>query len=96
MTAEYPTREMPSAVRNMTNFTPLYSVWIPAMISDSASIRSNGERLSSAETAMKKMMNPSGWNRISGQLLWTPTMSFSAIDPAMRTTPMMETTNGIS
>src|ERR1700687_475539 len=44
---------------------PLYSVWKPAVSSDSASGRSNGARLVSATMAMAKMpnaMNPNGKN----------------------------------
>src|SRR5207244_12453544 len=43
----------------MENFIALYSVWYPAMSSPSASGRSNGSRLVSANAATMKMKNPS-------------------------------------
>jgi hypothetical protein len=42
-----------SAMKNMANFILLYSVWYPATSSDSASGRSNGQRLTSAIALVK-------------------------------------------
>src|SRR6476661_9557572 len=46
-----------SEIGNMENFIALYSVWYPAMSSDSASGRSNGNRFVSANAATMKMKN---------------------------------------
>src|SRR5215216_941106 len=46
-----------SEIGNMENFIALYSVWYPAMSSDSASGRSNGSRFVSANAATRKMKN---------------------------------------
>src|SRR5258708_33215028 len=46
-----------SAMKKSENFIALYSVWYPAMSSDSASGRSNGSRLVSAKPARKKVKN---------------------------------------
>src|SRR2546427_4428905 len=54
-----------SARKNSDQRNPLYSVWKPAVNSDSASGRSNGARLVSATIATAKMKNaisPSGKN----------------------------------
>src|ERR1700691_6689266 len=54
-----------SARKNNDQRKPLYSVWNPAVSSDSASARSNGARLVSATMAtakMKNAINPSGKN----------------------------------
>src|SRR6266516_1340827 len=54
-----------SARKNKDQRKPLYSVWNPAVNSDSASGRSNGARFVSATIAMAKMPNammPSGKN----------------------------------
>src|SRR5271170_4541374 len=54
-----------SAKKNNDQRKPLYSVWKPAVNSDSASARSNGARLVSATMAtakMKKATSPSGKN----------------------------------
>ena len=45
-----------SAMKKLANFMLLYSVWKPATSSFSASGRSNGTRLVSANAAMMKMM----------------------------------------
>src|SRR3954451_7859663 len=45
-----------SAMKNIENFIALYSEWYPAMSSDSASGKSNGSRLVSANAAIMKMM----------------------------------------
>src|ERR1700729_1272815 len=45
-----------SAMKNDANFMLLYSVWKPATSSFSASGRSNGMRLVSANAAIRKMM----------------------------------------
>src|SRR5450755_4900229 len=47
-----------SAKKNKDQRKPLYSVWNPAVNSDSASGRSKGARLVSATMAMAKMTNP--------------------------------------
>src|SRR6516164_7073928 len=52
---------------------PLYSVWKPAVSSDSASGRSKGARLVSATMAtakMKKEISPSGKNLKTNQMCW--------------------------
>src|SRR5687767_12775575 len=46
-----------SEIGNIENFIALYSVWYPAMSSDSASGRSNGSRFVSANAATTKMKN---------------------------------------
>src|SRR5579864_8927930 len=46
-----------SARKNRDQRKPLYSVWNPAVSSDSASGRSNGARLVSATIAMAKIPN---------------------------------------
>src|SRR5271170_5040487 len=54
-----------SARKNNDQRNPLYSVWKPAVSSDSASARSNGARLVSATMAtakIKNAINPSGKN----------------------------------
>src|SRR5208282_1890920 len=54
-----------SARKNNDQRKPLYSVWNPAVNSDSASGRSNGARLVSATMAtakMKKAISPKGKN----------------------------------
>src|ERR1700691_5208075 len=54
-----------SARKNKDQRKPLYSVWKPAVSSDSASARSNGARLVSdtiATAKMKKAIRPSGKN----------------------------------
>src|SRR5271156_5905790 len=54
-----------SARKNNDQRKPLYSVWKPAVNSDSASARSKGARLVSATMAtakMKKAISPSGKN----------------------------------
>src|SRR3954466_94922 len=47
-----------SARKNRDQRKPLYSVWNPAVSSDSASGKSNGARLVSATMAIAKMKNP--------------------------------------
>src|SRR5579864_7534797 len=47
-----------SARKNKDQRKPLYSVWNPAVNSDSASGKSNGARLVSATIAMAKIKNP--------------------------------------
>ena len=44
-----------SAMKNIENFMPLYSVWYPATSSDSASGKSNGNRLVSAKAATRNV-----------------------------------------
>src|SRR5215217_5926368 len=44
-----------SAMKNIENFIALYSVWYPAISSDSASGRSKGSRLVSANPEIRKM-----------------------------------------
>ena len=46
-----------SAMKKSENFIALYSVWYPAMSSDSASGRSNGKRFVSANAATMKTKN---------------------------------------
>src|SRR5438045_4891630 len=46
-----------SAMKKKENFIALYSVWYPAMSSDSASGKSNGTRLVSAKPETRKMKN---------------------------------------
>src|SRR5579862_6012123 len=50
-----------SARKNSANRIPLYSVWNPPVSSCSASGRSNGARLVSANPPMMKMTNATGW-----------------------------------
>ena len=52
----------------MPNFMPLYSMWKPATISDSASSRSNGVRPVSASEEMKKMSAETGAKRMNGNV----------------------------
>src|ERR1700691_2948848 len=59
-----------SARKNSDQRKPLYSVWKPAVNSDSASGRSKGARLVSATMAMAKIKNairPSGKNLKTNQ-----------------------------
>ena len=44
-----------SAMKKKENFIALYSVWYPAISSDSASGRSKGSRLVSAKPEIRKM-----------------------------------------
>src|SRR5665811_1503941 len=46
-----------SAIKKSENFMAEYSVWYPAMSSDSASGKSNGNRFVSAKAATRKMKN---------------------------------------
>ncbi len=46
-----------SAMKKSENFIALYSVWYPAMSSDSASGKSNGRRFVSANADTMKMKN---------------------------------------
>ena len=54
----------------MPKVIPEYSVCQPATSSESASGRSNGIRSSSARTAMKKTIAPSGCRTMNQMLLW--------------------------
>ena len=58
-----------SAMKKNENFIALYSVWYPAISSDSASGRSNGSRLVSAKPEIRKMKN----ERKSGSTYQSPT-----------------------
>jgi len=60
VTASPLTANMPrySAEKKSAYLKPEYSVRWPAMISDSASGMSNGERFDSASEAIRKMMKP--------------------------------------
>src|SRR5580693_5876215 len=63
-----------SARKNNDQRKPLYSVWKPAVNSDSASARSKGARLVSAtmETAkIKNAISPSGKNLKMNQTPWS-------------------------
>src|SRR5215831_14809191 len=62
-----------SARKNKDQRKPLYSVWKPAVNSDSASGRSKGARLVSATMAMAKMtkaIRPRGKNLNKNQTCW--------------------------
>src|SRR6202012_3651112 len=74
-----------SARKNKANFIPEYSVWNPAVSSDSASARSKGARLVSAVTAMMKMIKdmitgmcplnshqPSAWDAMISEIRRLP------------------------
>ena len=74
---------------------PLYSVWKPAVSSDSASIRSNGVRFISAEAATRKTKNPSGCSTMNGSCC-ASTTSTSDMLPAKSSTPASETIIGTS
>jgi hypothetical protein len=47
-----------SARRKKANFSPVYSVYAPKMISESATGMSNGGRVNSATAAIMKITNP--------------------------------------
>ena len=94
--AEKPMIAAYSASCTTVHFIPLYSVWKPDTISESASSRSNGARLSSAETAMAKTMNPSGIHARLGANRCCSTISVRFKLPVSTTTPMIESTSGIS
>jgi hypothetical protein len=47
-----------SASRKNANFSPVYSVYAPKMISESATGMSKGGRVSSATAAIMKITNP--------------------------------------
>src|SRR5919107_769067 len=57
-----------SAMKKKVNFIALYSVWYPAISSDSASGRSKGSRLVSAKPETRKMKN----ERKSGNTYQSP------------------------
>ncbi len=90
---------MYSARKKRPNRIPEYSVWYPAMISDSASGRSNGVRFTSAMLATRKIANAS---RPGGESTNQPVSScLSKIVtrlrlPAQSTTGIVERICGIS
>src|SRR5436309_11920936 len=47
--------------RKNANFSPVYSVYAPKMISESAIGMSKGGRVSSASEAIRKITAPTGW-----------------------------------
>src|SRR6185503_224300 len=71
-----------SAMKKNENFIALYSVWYPAISSDSASGRSNGRRLVSANPETRKTKNerksgstnqrPACWNATIREKLTSP------------------------
>src|SRR5437588_12037649 len=76
-----------SARKNSDQRKPLYSVWKPAVSSDSASGRSNGARLVSATMATAKMKNairPSGKYLNANQRCW---LSCDSTMPIMLSVP---------
>src|ERR1700681_2671385 len=78
-----------SARKNKDQRKPLYSVWKPAVNSDSASGRSKGARLVSATMAMAKMPNPI---RPRGKNLKTnhsPCASCACTIPIMLSVPVL-------
>ena len=88
-----------SAKKKKPKRMPEYSVAKPATISESASVRSNGVRLASAVTAMKKITKASGWRKTyqsnrcrPGR--WTILLRLSV--PASRITPTTDRVSGIS
>src|SRR5918995_847710 len=78
-----------SAMKKKENFMALYSVWYPAINSDSASGMSNGSRLVSANPAIRKMKKerksgrtyhrPSCWSRTMAERLTLPDRSRTGI-----------------
>src|SRR6266568_8629920 len=85
-----------SARKNKDQRNPLYSVWNPAVNSDSASGKSKGARLVSATMAMAKMKNPirpRGKNLKMNQTpcsccAWTIPIMLSVPDACPPVTPM--------
>jgi hypothetical protein len=76
-----------SARKNSDQRKPLYSVWKPAVSSDSASGRSNGARLVSATMAtakMKNAINPSGKNLKMNQVSPCASLRLHDADHAQR------------
>ena len=79
-----------SAMKKNENFIALYSVWYPAISSDSASGRSNGSRLVSAKPETRKMKNdrnsgstyqsPACWSRMIAAKLTLPLSSSTGIE----------------
>src|SRR6476620_714952 len=60
-TADITTMPPYSDSRKKANFSPVYSVYAPKMISESATGMSNGGRVSSATDAVMKIRNMTGW-----------------------------------
>ena len=88
-----------SAKKKKPKRIPEYSVAKPDTISESASVRSNGVRLASAVTAMKKIRKASGWRQTyqSKKLPdWPRTIWLRLIVPASRITPTTDRVSGIS
>ena len=78
-----------SARKNKDQRKPLYSVWKPAVNSDSASGKSNGARLVSATMAMAKMpkpIRPSGKNL---KMNHSPCASCACTMPIMLRVPVL-------
>ena len=73
-----------------------YSVWYPAMSSVSASGRSNGKRLVSANAAVKYRMNASGWRTMNHRPDCEPTIFSRSSEPERMTTPMSANDTAIS
>src|SRR5690606_37216775 len=69
---------------------PEYSIWKPATISDSASGKSNGTRLSSATDAMKKTIKAIGCAKINQTLSCASTISKRFKLPDSKITPMTD------
>src|SRR5262245_50152052 len=90
--------------KNSANLKPEYSTKYPAMISDSASGRSKGERLDSASPAIKNRMKPAkpqGVNTnqcatVAVWSAWASTIFTSDNEPTTMITVIAESTSGTS
>ena len=84
---------MNSPRKNRPNFMLEYSVWKPATSSASASGRSNGARLVSANAVIMKITNATGCEGTDERhmaLACASTMSTSDSEPASSSTPIVE------
>src|SRR5258706_2872307 len=78
-----------SARKNRDQRKPLYSVWNPAVSSDSASGKSNGARLVSATIAIAKMKNPISPSGKNLKMNHSPCASCACTMPIMLTVPLL-------
>ena len=85
-----------SASRKNANFRPVYSVYAPKMISESAIGMSNGGRVSSARAAIMKMMNIGNSGITVHRSCCSSTMPIIEVAPVTMTTEAAASTRGSS
>ena len=90
-----------SAMKNSAYLNPEYSVRCPAISSDSASGRSNGQRFDSASAHTRNITNagrPHGvaTNQCQNPPCWASTIRLASSVPAMNTTGTAAMTSGSS